>query len=238
MLKYRHPQLGRFERLTSARGSGSDGGVFVSEMELRALTRYLNDAKTPEQKRIVSILEQMQHLGQMEPPVWGGEGIDGPLMVEKDGLTVPNPAFERVAPEKYRLQLEIERRKAALNRELARYRFTPYAYTTGPNQWTVIWWRERERPERPDVMTEGQALELILNLARSRHLNRLRHCARCERWLYAKFRHQNFCSAKCQQKQYTDTEEFRAHRREYMRDRYHDQFSAKQTRRGKAKSRR
>jgi hypothetical protein len=237
MLKYRHPQLGHFEQLTSAKGSGSDGGVIVSELELKALTHYLNAAKTPEQKKIVGILEQMRQLGEIEPPVWG-ERFDGPAMVEKDGLTLPNPAFEKVAPEKYRLQVEIERRKAALNRELARYRFTPYAYTTGPNRWTVIWWRERERPEWPGEMTEGQALELILNLARYRHLNRLRHCSHCRSWLYAKFRHQNFCSMKCQQKQYTQSDEWKEHRRKYMRNYYRDHFQVEPTRRGKVKPRR
>jgi hypothetical protein len=226
MLKYSHPTLGRFKRFSYARGSGI-GGVYVSELELEGLLGYLNEATTPDQKRILGILQQMQELGGLEPPQFT-ERIDGPLMVEgADGINLPNPELEKVAPEKYRRQLDIDLRQAALNKELSRYRFIPYACTpTGANKWFVTWQRLQEQPNRLDEgMTEGRALELILNLARAGNLHRLRHCTHCQLWLYANFRHQEFCSNKCQQKHYTQSEDWKAHRREYMRDYYRNNYA-------------
>ena len=69
-------------------------------------------------------------------------------------------------------------------------------------------------------MLTGMAVEVILDIAKVGYLGRLRRCLQCRKWLYARFRHQNFCSVKCQQKQYTGSEEWKAHRRAYMREYY------------------
>ena len=68
--------------------------------------------------------------------------------------------------------------------------------------------------------SDPEALQVILKLTQIGDLTRLRHCAQCQKWLYARFRHQVFCSTACQQKNYTKCEQFKAHRRRYMRDRY------------------
>ena len=65
MLKYRHPLLGRSQRLIFQKGS-SVGGLLVSELELDSLTRYLNEAKTESQKRILAILQMMLELIEAE----------------------------------------------------------------------------------------------------------------------------------------------------------------------------
>jgi hypothetical protein len=51
-------------------------------------------------------------------------------------------------------------------------------------------------------------------------LTRLRRCSQCQKWLFARFRHQTFCSTKCQQKNYTQSDAWKAHRRAYMRRYY------------------
>ena len=76
-------------------------------------------------------------------------------------------------------------------------------------------------------MTPTEALEMILKLTQIGYLTRLRRCALCQEWLYAKFRHQTFCSMRCQQKRYTRTEEFKAKRRAYMRRYYRTNFAGK-----------
>ena len=77
-------------------------------------------------------------------------------------------------------------------------------------------------------MVASEALEVILRLTQIGYLDRLRHCAYCNTWLYAKFRHQTFCSVTCQQKKYTQTDQWRAHRREYMREYYHHYIWSRQ----------
>jgi hypothetical protein len=131
--------------------------------------------------------------------------------------------LEKIGPDK------IDRPLNELNRDLRRYQFRPwvtphYDANWHTARWGVIWCSGR--PGR-DPMQTGEALDTIFDLARAGHLTRLRRCAHCRNWLYARFRHQIFCSTKCQQKDYTETEVFKAQRRQYMRRRYYQQFPRK-----------
>jgi len=214
--------MGRFEKLDIRQGGIAT--ILVSEKELGNLAAYLNGSGVPGRLRILDILLDMQQLERIEPPVFS-EQIEGPLIVERKGRFGPNPAFKKVAPEKYRVQLEKDQLHASINKRLARYRFWPYVSSPHQGRWVVA--LSPKRPGTKYEMGEAQALEIIINLARAAHLGRLRTCTRCQRWLYAKFRHQTFCSMKCQQMQYTRTEEFKAKRRLYMRRYYQENFSGR-----------
>jgi hypothetical protein len=48
-------------------------------------------------------------------------------------------------------------------------------------------------------------------------VGRIRRCSKCSKWFYARFRHKKFCSANCQQSHYRSSEEWKAHRRRWMR---------------------
>ena len=213
-------RLGRYQsfRFPQAGGVGSWGFV---QLQIDGLIWYLNERNIPGQERVLAILEKMIELANIEPPVFN-EKIDGPALVRGK----PNPVFRKIAPEKYDRQMRIEKLRAELNAELAQYKFIPFVLTSlGARGLSVAWhrfWRfEMEEPRTPpNKLMEGQYLEMILNLARSGQIRRLRRCSNCGKWLYARFRHQEFCSTKCQQKHYTQTEEWKAHRREYMRDYY------------------
>lgn len=126
-------------------------------------------------------------------------------------------ALEEIGPDK------MDRRLNDLNRELRTYRFrlqlAPwYDKNWHATRWFLYWYSGR--PGRKPIASFGP-LDMIFELARGGHLSRLRRCSRCRNWLYAGSKHQIFCSTKCQQKNYTTTEAFKAHRREYMRRRYH-----------------
>jgi hypothetical protein len=119
-----------------------------------------------------------------------------------------------------------------LNRDLSRYLFRPLVSPTydanwHPTRWLLTWYSGR--PGRKPI-GKSWPLDRIFDLARAGQLSRLRRCSRCRNWLYAKFRHQSFCSLKCQQKHYTETEAFKAHRRQYMRDRYQQLFAPRGSR--------
>jgi hypothetical protein len=125
---------------------------------------------------------------------------------------------------------KMDRALDELNRYLRRYRFRPlvtpwYDANEHPTRWFVHWYSGR--PGRMPIGKFGP-LDMIFDLARAGQLNRLRHCNHCRNWLYARSRHQIFCSTRCQQKQFTATEAFKAHRRQYMRDRYRQQFSKRE----------
>lgn len=197
-----------------------EGGLLGSPTLISDLIKFLNGTKTSRGKRIERILEQMLELEEMTRPIKSEE----PMIAAVE--------WERTDPEKYRLHWEIEKHKARLQRELSKYHFTPHAEVgaggggRGPSEWAV-WWRDDSdfRSKERLRMRPSEALELILKLTQAGDLVRLRRCSQCQQWLFARFRHQMFCSTKCQQKNYTQSDTWKAHRRAYMRRYYRENLS-------------
>jgi hypothetical protein len=222
--RFRHPEFGEYHPLDLTKGGV--GTVMVSDAEIRGLVQYLNNAQNREADRaVLDLLEQMLALDKMERPLWGEtqEEREVATMVTRMGRTVPNPRLKRIAPEKYRQELAITEKTYQINWKLSRYRFLPRAWSTGQRPWIVNWEVLPNTSRKPKLrdglfqLNDGMALRMILDFARAGCLNRLRRCLRCLSWLYAKYRHQNFCSTKCQQKHYAISPEWKAKRRDYMR---------------------
>jgi hypothetical protein len=194
-------------------------GLSSSLTLLSDLTRFLNQTETQRGKQVVRIVEQMLELETLTEPI--------------DGMLWVTDSLEKTDPRKYEQLWSIQVKTLFLNRELAKFRFRPRAEVgLGGNgrasQWVTWWGRDsRERPESHLRLSPSEAVELILKLTDIGELTRLRHCSHCTQWLYAKFRHQTFCSMKCQQKHYTQTDEWKARRRAYMRNYYRKNFSGK-----------
>jgi hypothetical protein len=210
MLDKEERQIRRLARVDIA------GGLPPSVSLLSDLIKFLNHTKKAQGKRIVLILEKMLELEEMTRPIPPEEPMIAAL------------EWKRTDPKKFKLHWEIEKKRAMLQRELSRYRFTPHAEVAvggggkRPSEWMAWWKGDRgTKPERHLGLVAPEALELILKLTQIGDLTRLRRCHQCEKWLFARFRHQLFCSTKCQQKSYTQTNEWREHRRSYMRNRYH-----------------
>ena len=163
----------------------------------------------------------------MERPLWGETKKEAEFAgksVTKAGRTVPHPRLKRIAPEKYRKELALREKTYAINEVLRRYVFLPRVWSTGQRPWVVLWdivprstTGSRLRNGTLEL-NDGIALRLILDFAKAGHLNRFRRCLHCRKWLYAKFRHQDFCCTGCQQKHYAKSPEWRAKRRDYMRE--------------------
>lgn len=206
MLDRHRRTQGRLKRVNIA------SGLVPSVTLLDDLVRFLNGTKSVRGEGVLVILEKMLRLEEMT------KGIDGPILLDF--------SLEKTAPKKLRAQLEVGKQMALLNRELMKYPSTFRAEVVrggsgGADKW-VTWRRDTsEKGEERLRMVASEALEVILRLTQIGYLDRLRHCAHCNTWLYAKFRHQTFCSVACQQKKYTQTDQWRAHRREYMREYYH-----------------
>ena len=124
MFKYKHPELGRGQKLDVRKGGV--GTVVVWESQLNELAGYLNRAGSPGSKRVLEVIHLMQELEGIEPPVFS-ERIEGPMLVARAGRSEINPAFKKIAPQKYHLQLRIDGLLRSINKKLARYRCWPYA---------------------------------------------------------------------------------------------------------------
>ena len=216
-----HPKLGKFHKFDVSKSNIAT--ALVPDALLAELINHLNRPIGREKSRVIRILEEMLELERIEPPVWN-ENVNRPLVEMADGRKSLNPELKTIAPAKYQLQLEIHNREDSINRQLSRYRFLPHVSPHGSaRRWRVTWEINSSRAAKDNktdpnqrTLPEGIALQLILDFARAGYLNRLRRCSHCQKWLYAKFRHQAFCSTKCQQTYYTNSDEWRRKRREYM----------------------
>ncbi len=60
-------------------------------------------------------------------------------------------------------------------------------------------------------------VHLLMQLCEADYFDRIRNCKKCTIWFFARFRHQLFCSQKCQIDHYRRTDKFKAHHRDYTR---------------------
>lgn len=198
----------------------------IPDQLLTELVSYLN-RPSPAAKVLIELIKNMQDLEKMKPPAFD-EQIEGAMIVYRNGFFQPNPALKKIAPEKYKRQLEIDRTTNWINDKLAEYKYSPQIFSRHDGSWNLVWSPKGIGPSRK--LGQAQFLEMILTIVRAGYLDKFRCCGNCKKWLYAKLRNQTFCSTKCRQKEYTQTDEFKMKRRVYMRRYYHQNYSVKHSR--------
>lgn len=127
---------------------------------------------------------------------------------------------------------------AQFNQMIARFKVYPQLIDTDfEKAWKFRWDlvrapRKQLKPMRePDhkwTTDDLSALFGIVRLAQSGYLSRVKMCARrgCNKWFFERTWSQEYCDPKCRQWMFSKSEEFKAHRREYMRRYYRLQRSA------------
>jgi hypothetical protein len=110
-----------------------------------------------------------------------------------------------------------------LNRRVSVYRMNPVC--TSSQQVGLI---VRYRHTAPTLAQslEAEAASFIISLASVRLLERLRACI-CGKWFFGRTFTQRFCSPTCRIRHFKSSEEWKAHRRKYMRDYYQLKKSGK-----------
>ncbi len=73
---------------------------------------------------------------------------------------------------------------------------------------------------------EGETLLIALRVSQKGVLDRVRKCPWCGKWFFARFQHQCFCQTKCQQEHFRDSDAWKEHRREWMRDYYRKTYKS------------
>jgi hypothetical protein len=205
----------RLKRLSETNFSS---GIIPSVTLLSSLVKFLNETKTARGKKIVGILQKLVEIDVMTRPIPPEEPI---------GAAVE---LKRTNPKRYELQWDIAVRHELLRLELSEYQFTPKAFVfmggggKSPSQWSVAW-KGDPKCEEGLALTPTEALDWILKLTQLGDVSRFRHCPQCQKWLFARSFSQTFCSTKCQQKNYSQSDKWKAYRRGYMRRYYKKNFS-------------
>lgn len=79
--------------------------------------------------------------------------------------------------------------------------------------------RKREKIQSETLgrrIGEPEAALIMCRLAHDRLLHRIRRCAKCGRWIYARVEHKRYCSKECQLAVYRKSDKWKAVRRNYM----------------------
>lgn len=90
----------------------------------------------------------------------------------------------------------------------------PVLVSAQPGKWSVDWRLVGRMPP-----LGGLAFVKLLHLADRGLIDRVRKCAgeKCGKWFYAKFEHQRFHAARCQQETFRSDPRWKEQRREYMK---------------------
>jgi len=110
----------------------------------------------------------------------------------------------------------ISRRVKEINRQLRRYKFSPSIELDG-NGWSFDLWHTWPINVDPP---EWWVVEFAMELARVGQISRVRRCSDCGNWYFARFAHQRFCTARCRERAFRSSDEWKKHRREKAKEYY------------------
>ena len=91
--------------------------------------------------------------------------------------------------------------------------WSPADHVPGPNLAKKLFFGELPYGE------ENAVLDLI-SLVKIGALRGLRRCPRCNKWLFARFSHQKFCSPRCRERHFQSSPDWKARRNERQREYY------------------
>ena len=175
--------------------------IFSGESQALRLTDWLNrNRANSHYRRVVGILNAILE-------IHNAMAERGQVKVEERMRTVAKGKFRLLEPNE-----ETGKQAMEINRELQRYKMWPQFHPYSVGDRLFFGWSSKQHG--------SQAVLEIVHLCNEGLLNRVRRCRweECESWFYAKFNHQYFCQTKCRQAHHGGSSEWRAHRREYMRE--------------------
>jgi hypothetical protein len=182
----------------------SDKRQFAGEEDAAKLVKWLNAASgTPERERVVKIVETARRIAH--------------LRAQKPALVLAHESF-------FGEKTELNKAYNRYQRMLRRYRFFPLIQPwspIAPHMWTAVeHGRDKLSDDSPHLPYDDfDAVHDLARLADRGLFDKLLRCS-CERWLFARFSHQRFCSARCREREFKASPEWRAHRRKKAREYY------------------
>ena len=184
-------------------------------------------------KRIIELLETFR---TTQTVARGGDGValvpmaDGTyrrVLAREDGRRYLADANQRLVKEVISREQSQCFRK--LNRLLARYRATPFCVGAIETAWMIRFFPMNLRSSAKlawGKKLESRAAFALISLAREGLLDRVVRCV-CGKWLFGRSSSQTFCSSRCRSKHFKSSEQWKAHRRAYMRQYYRLKQSGK-----------
>jgi hypothetical protein len=180
---------------------------YAGEKSANELLRWINSASANRPAIRLLVMMARERARTVEPV--SPERVGRPLRA----LAIPDKLKSRFLKngfaDRYRQEVADD-----INGLLSQYRLTPRLLgSVNDRCWTVDWQSANKRV-KPQ---EAAALLSLLGLASQGLLSRIRQCANCRQWFFARFEHKKFDSKRCQQEAFRSKPERREKRRQYMK---------------------
>lgn len=192
---------------------------FMGEQNGKPLVEWLNqNAKTPVYRRVIRLLKNLGDLDKLMPH---GQWIPDPLP-ERPLVSLPGTRSGTAYSLSAVPSADYVKKIRQIDRQLAQYPMRPRLTAAkarlmqeggiSPAPTRHLWeWHDQGEPA-------AMAVHNIVKLEEEGLLGRVRECKQCAAWLFARFSHQRFCGAKCQLENYKSSEEWKEHRRKWMKE--------------------
>jgi hypothetical protein len=178
---------------------------FAGEQECRHLLQWLNAGRqTKAHLKVFAILDLYKKLRRS----WETK------VVVEDG---------NVVKRSYARHSDLPRTLHELRRLLFEYKFYPMFFPVAPL--SVTHWLPAKGGLRrtlhgwPTGYSDINAVFDLMQLSVMGLLDRLFQCS-CGKWIFARFAHQKFCSARCREREFRSSAEWKAKRRQKAREYY------------------
>jgi len=189
---------------------------YPGEAECAELIEWLNKKRKGESRlRVIQILSDIREFHALNEPneaALMSVDVRGEMKMARMLLIKDKKNFERNLKRSLKLCRSI-------NRLLSVYKVFPVLVKPTEFGWNLCWepvYEPRKRATAPTYEEVAAVLDLV-HLAKDGLLTRVNNCPCCSKWFFARFRHQKFCSTRCQQKHYWQSPEWKHHRRTYLR---------------------
>jgi hypothetical protein len=195
---------------------------FLGEEDGKALADWLNQ-KPPSgaQRQVASLINDLRELRRLSPHEKSFHDFetalksDGGPHKEMRRTPIFSLTDKALVPSR-----EFGRRLRAIDKQLARHKMRPrivsgHAKVLNASTIKTLtafrWeWYYGKNPAT-------KAVHQLMRLEEQGLLERVRQCMCCGRWLFARFVHQKFCGQSCQLRSYKSSEDWKEHRRKWLK---------------------
>lgn len=195
---------------------------------IRILRKASHEPNSPCVRRVLQLLELMKDSEILRLQLYEHWKSDFDAMVRAPLTYQPrykwvDETSEFTEPDLQAMNIKFEKQTADIEKRMKRYNWHP---TIRPffefhSLEEMYVWRKKTANENWENWAVLWLMRHVKGSGRSpAPILRFRKCRQCSAWFYALTDHQTHCTAKCRQKFHAQSEEFRAKRAAYMREKY------------------
>jgi hypothetical protein len=194
---------------------------FFGEEEGKALAEWLNQNPSGgAQRQVTRLIDDLWELRRLAPHQKSFLNFETAMQSARPHKEMHRTPVFSLADKDLIPSGEFRRKLRAIDTQLARHKMRPRIVSGHANVSNALM-RKRRTAYRWEWYygrnPATEAVHQLMKLEEQNLLERVRQCMCCHRWLFARFIHQKFCGQSCQLKSYKSSEDWKEHRRKWLK---------------------